>query len=157
MSELQTLEPKTRGTLQQAGASLRTMQVAPDSIAASAATYICPIGIVGVDGYRLDRFWVVTGTLLVPDVLALASYTFKPWLSRPATLGGMEKVYLGTPRSTLRLSLVAGQPIQMHEEQTLGVQVPKFSTVGVDVVVTGTPADANLLVRPLLQADFSHV
>lgn len=155
MSELQTLEPRTRTALQQASMALRTMQVSPDSIAASADTYICPIGVVGVSGHRLDRLWVVTGTALVAD--GTNYYTFKPWVSRPAVNGGMEKVYLGTPRSTLRLSLAAGQPLQMHDEQYLGMQIPRFSTVGVDVVVTGTPASASLLVRPLFQADFSVV
>lgn len=128
-----------------------------DSVSVKTAdvTHSIPIGVVGVDGYRLDRFWVTTGTLLTPD--GMNYYTFKPWVSRPAVNGGMEKVYLGTPRSTLTLALAAGQPLRMHDEQYLGAQVPKFSTVGVDVVVTGTPASATLLVRPLFQADFSVI
>ena len=150
MSDLQTLDQRDRSTLQRPSSALRPFVISPDSMPTAAGTYAYPLGVADAPGLILDRVFAVTGTLLEFD--GTNYYTFKPWVVRKAPAGTLDKVFVGTPRSTLATSIRAAEAFRVHDEHALKVALLDGYPFGVDVVVTGTPASAQILVKPTFQA-----
>lgn len=150
MSGLQILDAKARGVHQRKAQAIRSLTRGAETITA-AATYSLPIGVVDVEGLILERFFVVTDALLIPD--GTNYYTFKPWIYRRNALGTLDRIYLGTARTTQRGRILGGDAHRLHDEADLKAAAPPGATVGVDLVVTGTPATTARLVLPVFQAD----
>ena len=150
MSELQTLDQADRSTFQRSALALRPFTAIADSMPTAAGTYAYPLGVADGPGLILDRVLCVTGTALVAN--GTDYYEFRPWVARRNAAGSTDKVFVGTPRSTLTLGIAAVESFRVHEQQALGVQLADGQAFGVDVVVTGTPASTQILSKPMFQA-----
>lgn len=129
----------------------RYLSASPDSIAAAAGTYLVNLGSLAQGGVVVRRFVVIPAAALTPD--GTNYYTFQPFFYRIDKEAGTQ-VPLGTARSTATLSLAAGVPFRLHDEQNLRSRPGGSIMLGVSVAVTGTPAAATLLTRPTFTVEY---
>lgn len=105
-----------------------------------AGTYRYYLGVCDDPGLVVRRFNAVS------DATVAASgtnyFTFKPFLND----GGTVK-YLGTAQSTATLAITTDRTFRLHSEENLEEPVPQGASLGVEVVVTGTPSGGRLLLQ----------
>lgn len=107
----------------------------------SAGTTRHYLGVAEEAGLTVRRFRGVATTAITLNTSNY--YTFKPFVSTFKD-GTATIRYLGTRRATNALSLLAGHPVRLHDEEQLNERIPQGATIGVEIVTTGTPSAVQL-------------